>query len=68
MTIEVRDEKDDSKGKMMEEKMPDDWEPTSMGGGDGWRLNVIYALMIPFVMVPYLVMMVIHKFKKPDKS
>lgn len=53
---------------MTHKKMPDDWEPTSMGGGDGWKLNLIKALIAPFVLLSYLVMMVIHKFKKPSNQ
>lgn len=51
-----------------ENKMPDDWEPTSMGGGDGWKLNVIKVLITPFALVYYWIMTIIYKFKKPSKS
>lgn len=47
-----------------ENKMPDDWEPTSMGGGDGWKLNIIKALMSPFSWIIFLVYRVIDKLKK----
>lgn len=48
----------------MSDKMPDDWEPTSMGGGDPLKLKIIMALLLPFAWIAQGVLWLITKIKK----
>jgi hypothetical protein len=50
--------------KHEENKMPDDWEPTSMGGGDGWKLNILKVLIAPFSFIFFGVLFLKNKLKK----
>lgn len=47
-----------------ENKMPDDWEPTSMGGGDGWKLNILKMIIAPFSFIFFGVLFLKNKLKK----